>query len=396
MKMTIKTLTVAAIAAFFISLQSAVGATTNVIVGFNSALVFSPTNVFVSTGDTVIWQWANTTPHSTTSGTNGVAGDDNGVPSGLWDSTVVSGIGHTFTNTFTSAGIFSYYCTLHHSENMTGEVVVANAPLMTNVIVGFNNALVFSPTNVVITPGESVIWQWANTTPHSTTSGTNGVAGDDNGVPSGLWDSTVVSGVGHTFTNTFTTSGIFSYYCTLHHSEGMTGEVIVASGSLPPGIGITNPLSGAVFAAPANISIHATVTNGSGTVTNVQFLVNSVVLANATTPPFSALAGNLAAGNYTLTAIALDNNDLSATNSVAVSVVTPVAIALSGSLKSGADFQFSYADNIGLNYIILRSTNLINWTTIKTNPAASNPTVFVDPGATNGVNFYRVGLMPNP
>jgi plastocyanin len=397
MKFTIKTLTVAVLAALFISLQSGYGATTNVVVGFGNALRFSPTNVFVATGDSVIWTWANTTPHSTTSGTNGTTGDDNGVPSGLWDSTVVSGTGHTFTNTFTSPGIFSYYCTLHHGSGMTGQVVVATSTLMTNVIIGFNGGLVFSPTNVFISPGDSVIWTWANTTPHSTTSGTNGTTGDDNGVPSGLWDSTVVSGAGHTFTNTFTASGVFSYYCTLHHGEGMTGQVIVASSTLlPPTINITNPLPGVVFAAPANVNIQTAVVNGSGAVTNVQFLVNSVALANVAAAPFSAVAGNLAAGSYTLTAIALDNNDLSATNSVAISVVTPVTVSLSNFLRSSSDFQFSYADNIGLDYVVLRSTNLVNWVPVNTNMASVNPTVFVDVNATNGLNFYRVGLMPNP
>jgi len=265
----------------------------------------------------------------------------------------------------------------------------------TNVTVGFNGGLVFSPTNVFISQGDKVIWQWANTTPHSTTSGTNGAPGDDNGVPSGLWDSTVVSGSGHTFTNTFTSAGVFSYYCTLHHSEGMTGEVVVAGAALPPTVVITNPLAGAVFAAPASVDIHAAAT-GSSAVTNVQFLVNSVVLANVSTPPFSAVAANLAAGNYTLTAIALDNNDLSATNSIAISVVAPVTVSLSGFLKSGSDFQFNYLDNIGLSYVILRSTNLVTWVPLVTNTAAGNPTVFVDVNATNGLDFYRVGLMPNP
>ncbi|HTV41848.1 MAG TPA: plastocyanin/azurin family copper-binding protein [Candidatus Sulfotelmatobacter sp.] len=292
----------------------------------------------------------------------------------------------TTIKTFTAAATAAFLISLQPAVGAT-----------TNVIVGFNGGLRFSPTNVLINTGDSVIWQWANTTEHSTTSGTNGVPGDDNGVPSGSWDSTLVSGVGHLFTNTFTSSGTFSYYCTLHHTEGMTGEVIVASASLlPPGIGFTNPLSGEVFAAPANVSIEAAVTNGSGDVTNVQFLVNSVVLANAATAPFSALAGNLAAGNYTLTAIALDNNDLSATNTIAISVVTPVTMVLSDFLKSGTGFQFSYPANIGLNYVVQRSTNLMTWTTLNTNTAASNPSIFLDANATNSFNFYRVGLLPNP
>jgi plastocyanin len=397
MKFTIKTLAIAALAAFFVSLQSGFGATTNVSVGFNNGLVFSPTNVFISQGDSVIWQWANTTPHSTTSGTNGNPGDDNGVPSGLWDSTLVSSAGHTFTNTFTSSGVFSYYCTLHHSEGMTGQVVVASmSGMTTNVVIGFGGNLRFSPTNVLISVGDSVAWFWTNSTPHSTTSGTNGVHGDDNGAPSGLWDTGLQSTPGHMFTNTFTSSGVFSYYCSLHFSESMTGQVIVASSAVPPTVAITNPLAGAVFAAPASVNIQASVANGSGNVTNVQFQVNSGVLANVTTAPFSDVTGSLAAGNYTLTAIALDNNDLSATSSVAISVVTPVTVALTNILKSGGDFQFSYPDNVGLKYVVERSTNLTTWATLTTNTAAINPSVFVDVNATNGLNFYRVGLLPNP
>ena len=264
---------------------------------------------------------------------------------------------------------------------------------MTNVIVGFSG-LHFSPTNVLINAGDSVVWTWSGSN-HSSTSGTNGVHGDDNGVPSGLWDSGVNSS-GHTFTNTFPSAGIFSYYCSVHFSEGMTGQVLVAAINLP-GIMITNPLSGAVFAAPANVFIQAGVTNGSGTVTNVQFLTGATVLTNETSSPFSTTASNLLAGNYTLTAVALDNNGLSATNAVSISVVTPVTVSLTNVFKlSGTNFQFRYFANTGLDYLVQRSTNFTLWVPIATNIAASNPVVFTDIHATNKLNFYRVGRLPNP
>lgn len=37
-----------------------------------------------------------------------------------------------------------------------------------------------------------------------------------------------------------------------------------------------------------------------------------------------------------------------------------------------------------------------NWITLVTNVAASNPVVFVDNDATNGLGFCRVGRLPNP
>lgn len=253
----------------------------------------------------------------------------------------------------------------------------------------------FSPTNVFINTGDSVIWSWV-TSPHSTTSGTNGIHGDDNGTLDGSWDSGIAS-TGHTFTNTFTIAGIYSYYCTVHFGSGMTGQVIVASANLPPGIGITNPLSGAVFSAPANVLVQAGVTNGSGTVTNVQFLAGATVLANVTSSPFSTTANNLTAGNYALTAVASDNNGLSTTNSVNISVVTPVTVSLTNVFKlSGTNFQFKYFANIGLDYLVQRSTNLSLWIPIATNIATSNLVVFTDSNAINSLNFYRVGRLPNP
>jgi plastocyanin len=256
----------------------------------------------------------------------------------------------------------------------------------------------FSPAVVTIAPGDQVVWTWAATF-HSTTSGTNGLAGDDNGVPSGLWNSGTITTLPHTFTNTFPVAGNFSYFCQVHYSFGMTGAVIVAAANLPPTVAITNPVSGAVFAAPANVTIQAAVTNGSSAVTNVLFLVGSTVLTNETVAPFSAATNNLPAGNYTLSAIAADNNGLKNTNSTAISVVTPVTVLLSAPQGlPPANFQFSYTANVGLSYIVQRSTNLLstNWTTLITNTAGSGSINFTDLDASFNPGFYRVGRLPNP
>lgn len=254
----------------------------------------------------------------------------------------------------------------------------------------------FSPTNVTILVNNSVVWIW-NSTFHSSTSGTNGVPGDDNGVPSGSWDSGVIMSTPFSFTNTFTSTGVFSYYCRIHFGVGMTGQVFVVSAPLT--IAITNPLNDAIFAAPASVAVQAAVTDISAPVTNVQFFADTTLLANEDTGPFSASANNLTAGNHTLSAIALDSNGLSATNTVNISVVTPIAITLtSAEMPSNANFQFTYSANVGLSYVVDRATDLVlgNWVPIATNVAASNPTNYVDTNATNNPAFYRVGLLPNP
>jgi chitinase len=134
-------------------------------------------------------------------------------------------------------------------------------------------------------------------------------------------------------------------------------------------------------------------------VTNVQFLVGSTVLTNETTSPFAARANNLAAGSYTLSVIASDNDGATATNSVSITVVTPVPVNLSSPARSAAaNFQFTYAANAGLNYIVQRSTNLAspNWSTLVTNLAGSSSVNFTDFNAPVNPGFYRVGRLPNP
>jgi plastocyanin len=263
--------------------------------------------------------------------------------------------------------------------SLTGSAATAN------VLVG-SGGLVFTPATTNIAVNDRVIWTWAGNN-HSTTSDTNG-----------LWDS-LVNNSPHSFTNTFTSAGTFPYHCTIHVSFGMKGTIIVASPNVPPTVSITNPVSGAVFAAPANVTIQASASDTDGTVTNVQFLVGANVVTNKATAPFFGVTNNLAAGSYTLFAIASDNNGATATNQVAISVVTPVSVLLSApQTVPPGKFRFSYTANTGLSYIVQSSSNLLspNWTTLVTNTAGSSSINFTDINATFNPGFYRVGRLPNP
>ena len=76
---------------------------------------FSPTDVFVKTGDTVQWVWDQGV-HTTTSTT------------GLWDSGILNP-GSMFQYTFNNEGDFPYTCTLHFQCcNMAGTVHVSKPP----------------------------------------------------------------------------------------------------------------------------------------------------------------------------------------------------------------------------------------------------------------------------
>ena len=96
----------------------------------------------------------------------------------------------------------------------------------------------FVPASTNINVNDTVIWTWAGNF-HSSTSGANDT-------PDGLWDSGVFNPP-HTFSRTFTSAGDFPYYCSVHL---FTGDITVQAASVPPSVTLTNPVSGAVFAAP--------------------------------------------------------------------------------------------------------------------------------------------------
>ncbi len=259
----------------------------------------------------------------------------------------------------------------------------------------------YSPATLTVAKGDTVTWtntpyEFSYNYTHTTTSGASPPT------PSGLWDSgTLNNGQTYTLDTSSISAGTYPYFCKFDYdtSPAMLGTLIITNpaSATPPTVGITSPAPGAVFAAPARVTIQATPVNGSGTVTNVQFLVGARVLANVTAAPFSATTNNLAAGAYNLSVIAEDNNGLLATNSTTISVVTPVGIAISAAVFSSQNhFRFSYSANTGLTYVVQASTNLLNWNSLVTKTATTSPVIFTNPNAIGSDAFYRVGRLPNP
>ena len=77
---------------------------------------------------------------------------------------------------------------------------------------GTPGAAGYTPANFTITVGKTVTWANKDTTAHTVTSTT------------GLFDSGILN-PGQTFSHTFTQTGVYSYYCTLH--SWMKGNVTV-------------------------------------------------------------------------------------------------------------------------------------------------------------------------
>jgi plastocyanin len=262
---------------------------------------------------------------------------------------------------------------------LSGQAAVANVSIGDDF---------FNPTSSTINVNDQIKWTWSGSNSHSTTSN------------SGIWDSGV-HGNGFTFSETFTAPGSFSYHCTIH--SFMTASITVQAANVPPSVAITSPANGATFAAPWTGTIHATVSDPDDTVSKVDFFAGTNRLGTVTNPPAGPsltvlTVSNLAAGNYTLKAVATDSRGASTTvSNVLIKVVTPAPIVLSSpQLVSASAFQFAYSADQGLSYVVLRSGGLPGFTAINTNKAAGNRVFFLDTSATGAVNFYGVRLLPNP
>ena len=164
----------------------------------------------------------------------------------------------------------------------------------------------------------------------------------------------------------------------------------------PPSVSITNPADGAVFAAPANVSVSAAASMTGGSVTNVEFFLNNTSIGSVQAAPFTIQVDNLSAASYQLAAAATGAG-LSTTSSVIhFSVVTPIVISNSPPQVTNGQFAFDYSANTGLRYVVQRSANLLDWTSVVTNTATNNPAHFTDDLVPDGSFFYRVGRLPNP
>jgi plastocyanin len=182
---------------------------------------YQPATIEVAVGATITWANNDDRPHTVTA-------NDRSWDSGVFDT------GRSWAKTFTAAGSFAYFCTIH--PDMVGTVIVTGTdgeppppppptttpppapppptppPGATDVtIVDFN----FAPGLLEVPVGTTVSWDNAGVAPHTVTA--------DNG----SFDSGIMS-TGDTYNRTFNQAGTFAYLCTLHPE--MVGTIVVGGG----------------------------------------------------------------------------------------------------------------------------------------------------------------------
>ena len=194
---------------------------------------FLPSTVTINVGGTVTWENPDNVPHTVTSGTS-----SNG-PDGYFDSNLIM-VGDTYTNTFDSAGTYTYFCMIHPwmagtvtvtaeeaaEEESLQPTIVQNAPGSSTPGCEETDSC-FTPYQATIPVGGTVMWENSEVSDHTITSGTPQAG------PSGHFNSETIlidsiSG-GGVFSHTFDEEGTWYYFCMVH--PWMIGKVVVGDGT---------------------------------------------------------------------------------------------------------------------------------------------------------------------
>jgi len=92
---------------------------------------------------------------------------------------------------------------------------------------------------------------------------------------------------------------------------------------VPPTVSITAPANNASFTTPANITLTASASDSDGSISKVEFYNGITLLGTASSSPYSYTWNGVGVGNYTITAIAYDNHNLTTVSSpVNITVTT--------------------------------------------------------------------------
>jgi len=134
--------------------------------------------------------------------------------------------------------------------------------------------------------------------------------------------------------------------------EGTSGRPqLVITPNVAPTVALTSPAAGAVFQAPATITLAATAADADGTVARVDFFDGATPVGTATAAPYGVTLANVAAGAHTYTARATDNLGVS-TTSGAVTITVNTALLISGQTPKDVTLPGGSTPLVGAAYTV--------------------------------------------
>jgi hypothetical protein len=85
------------------------------------------------------------------------------------------------------------------------------------------------------------------------------------------------------------------------------GVSVTVKANQAPAVSLTSPSNGATFTAPASIALTASASDTDGTIQKVEFYNGTTLLGYSTASPYAFTWSNVAAGSYSVSAVARDN-----------------------------------------------------------------------------------------
>ena len=191
---------------------------------------YTPTSLTIAEGSTITWTNTGVVPHTATD------------RAGSFDSGILMG-GDTYNKTFSTAGTFNYFCTIH--PDMTATITVTGtdgtapppAPADETVVTSpptsatpprpsgpgsvtiFDNG--YTPKSITVSEGSTITWTNTGVVPHTATD------------RAGSFDSGILMG-NESYRRTFNTTGTYNYFCTIHPDMTATVTVTGTDGTAPP------------------------------------------------------------------------------------------------------------------------------------------------------------------
>ena len=117
---------------------------------------------------------------------------------------------------------------------------------------------------------------------------------------------------------------------------------------------LTEPFAGQVYQAPGDIRISANPTETTGTIVQVNFFGDGVLLGSATVAPYSVLWSGVATGAHAVSATARDSNGLTVSSGPAtISVVSAPTL----NIDTGVDGSTVADDNVSISGVVQAPAN---------------------------------------
>jgi hypothetical protein len=163
------------------------------------------------------------------------------------------------------------------------------------------------------------------------------------------------------------------------------------------------PTAPFIVAQPQNVTANqnqtatfTVVAGGSANLSYQWYFNTNTLVPNATNS--TLILSNVQPANAGVYSVVITNiaGPVTSTNaSLVVPVNTPSQPQLSGPAFTNGTFSLTVNGSTGHDYIIQASTDLVDWSSIYTNPMPALPFTWSDPGTSNySERFYRIQLGP--